>query len=315
MLVDQLWDLAHIPRAESLICDLGPSFPELAATIGDGRGVVASVQHRGGAPSAGGEGIWWWRDDIPSGFPFLGEGMRVRLMPLLEGVPCRVHGMVLNGRTAVFPPLELLSLPRPDRGTFLWAGAVPLGRTEPELEKAARRAGAFLDGAFAYRGPFAADGILTAYGFLPTELTTRLTSAFEGSDPFVRVMLHAATILARENADLPAIEELAAAALTSSRIDIYGLATRASEDASECSLAWAADGPHLSAQPVHGHMTLRPWVRGWQLHARLNLADLPGRPVGMYAPQLFALADKTFGTDFGTVTPPFGVTVPAPRLP
>jgi hypothetical protein len=61
-------------------------------------------------------------------------------------------------------------------------------------------------------------------------------------------------------------------------------------------------------------MTIRPWVRGWQLRACLTKSDLPaGIPIGVLAPQLFALADTVFGTGFGPVTAPFGLHVPAAR--
>jgi hypothetical protein len=127
--------------------------------------------------------------------------------------------------------------------------------------------------------------------------------------------LHAASIIARADVRLPDLEDLATTAMADETITIYGLATSSDKGASECSLAWTALGPLPSNQPDHSHMAIRPWGKVWQLQARLHRAELPDGPIGMLAPQLFALADEIFGTDFGALAPPFGLAVPAPRRP
>ncbi|GAB2814256.1 hypothetical protein GCM10022221_10110 [Actinocorallia aurea] len=319
MLVDPLWDLAGITRAVSVTSDLGPDLASLAAAVDEGGGIVASCQRRGHGPRSGAEGIWWWRGPTPpQGIPATDADLRVRLMPLLEGLPCRIHGMVTASEVSVFPPLELLSLPRPSTGTFLWAGAVPLSSAlrPPWLEGIARRIGLFLRDRFGYRGPFASDGVLTADGYRPTELTTRLTSAFESAPARLRVLLHAATVLARREVPLPDLTGLAIEALASETVDVFGSSTDAGCAPFDQDITW--DGIRCvpaDADP-QGSVVLRPWIRGWQLRASLKVRHLPeGVPIGLLAPSVFRMADERFGTAFGTVTPPFGLSLPKPRMP
>ncbi|MEU9890070.1 hypothetical protein [Sphaerisporangium sp. NPDC051011] len=318
MLIDPLWDLAGIDRAPALTCDSVRDVADLARAVDEGRGVVASCQHRGHGPRAGAEGIWWWRNTPPAAFPSQAHDLRVRLMPLLEGLPCRVHGMVAAEGVTVFPPMELLSLPRPSTGTFLWAGAVPLGDhpRSSELRRVAERSGAFLRDRFGYRGLFASDGILTTDGYRPTELTTRLTSAFESAPSELRVMLHAATVLTRAGLPLPDLGALVSSALTSDLVTVFGASARADIAPFESGIAW--DGIRWLPDEAtdQGTLTVRPWIRGWQLRATVRRGKLPAdMPIGMIAPRLFHLADTQFGTSFGEVTPPFGLDVSSARRP
>ncbi|MCD0452494.1 hypothetical protein LO762_25395 [Actinocorallia sp. API 0066] len=318
MLIDPLWDLAGIDRVPALTCDSTHAVARLADEVNEGRGVVASCQHRGHGPRAGAEGIWWWQNVPPQAFPSQAHDLRVRLMPLLEGLPCRVHGIVTAEGIAAFPPMELLSLPRPSTGTFLWAGAVPLGEhpRSGELRQITESAGAFLRDRFGYRGSFASDGILTTDGYRPTELTTRLTSAFETVPSQVRVLLHAATVLARAGFSLPDLGPLVSTALTSDVVTVFGASAHADSAPFECGVVWDGTRWLTNDGTGQGTLTVRPWVRGWQLRADLRRADLPaGIPIGMVAPHLFHLADSQFGTSFGEVTAPFGLTLPSARCP
>jgi hypothetical protein len=314
-IVDPIWDLTGIDRVESIVCDLTPRLPAVLSAVDHGTGVVICTQHRGAGPQAGGEGIWWTHDgQPPASFPALDTaGIRIRAMPLLYGLPCRIHGMAAGAETISFPPLELLSLPRPTSGTFLWAGAVPARTLSPtlrtDLDAITAKASAWLV-RLGHRGAFAMDGILTKDGYRPTELTTRLTSAFEGADPSWRVLLHAANLLARAGRlveNHAGLAKLADVALTD-RFDVYGASTTATTSGTHA-LRWGSNGFEPVNEPTNGGvLSLARSPRGWLLHVRLNIAVLPAdHSVGVLAPQLFELSDAVFGTSFGELTPPFGL--------
>lgn len=108
--------------------------------------------------------------------------INVRVAPFLEGIPMSIHGVVLANAVAVFRPVELITLRYGDRNQFLWAGCStsydPHERDRQEMRRIAREVGIALRDSVSYRGPFSIDGILTASGFLPTELNPRLSGGF-----------------------------------------------------------------------------------------------------------------------------------------
>ncbi len=104
---------------------------------------------------------------------------RIRVMPFLEGVPCSIHGYVLPDGTAAFRPVEIVCLRDVARRLFVYAGLGtywdPPEADREEMRAIARRVGDHLAAAHRYRGAFGIDGVLTADGFRPTELNTRMS--------------------------------------------------------------------------------------------------------------------------------------------
>lgn len=312
--VDTLWDAAGIPRAPSIVRDGTADLAMLGASVDQGAGVVCSFQPRGAAPSAGGDGIWWWRDGPPpTTIPTPEPGTwRVRLMPLLEGIPVRLHGLTLATTVIPFPPMELVTLPRPEQGTFLCAGAVPMLGDTVDLVSQTERIGVGLRDRLGYRGGFSVDGILTRTGFQPTDLNARLTSAMEATASDRRVLLHAVNLLAREGnePDTGAVAQLAEGVFSiGSTCTIFGAATSADERAPR--KAWVRwDGDRLvpaAGNDADGSLVITPSPRGWLLTTALATARLPGGGrVGPWAPEVFRLSDEILGTNFGRLAPPFG---------
>lgn len=318
--VDTLWDTIGTPRAPSIITDGVADLGALGVHVASGSGVVCSCQPIGAGPAAGGDGIWWWRDEPPAGIPAGEPAWRVRLMPLLEGVPVRLHGFALGQTVVPFPPMELVTLPRITDGTFLCAGAVASLGSAANLLAQTERLGEGLRERLGYRGGFSVDGILTADGFMPTDFNARLTSAMEAAPPQLRVQLHAANLLARHGSE-PAptiVEALADEIFTAQAIQtLYGSAGRVRDGAPrQLPVRW--NGTHLVAadgSPADGQLRISPSPRGWLLTARLIAARLPTRGrLGPLAPEVFRLSDQVLGTDFGDLAPPFG-TRPAIRPP
>ncbi|WP_431728319.1 hypothetical protein [Verrucosispora sp. TAA-831] len=314
--VDALWDAASIPRAPSIITDNPARLAELGRLVDQGSGVVCSYQPIGTGPTAGGDGIWWWRDGTPPARMPTDEAgsWRIRLMPLLEGTPIRLHGMVLGSAVIPFPPMELVTLPRPEHGTFLCAGAVPTLSHAADLVTQTTRLGAGLRAHLGYRGGFSVDGILTASGFLPTDFNARLTSAMEAAPTGLRVQLHTVNLLAREyiEPDLSAVPQLAAETFAASTTyTLFGAATHVGRTSPrETAARWRGD--RLVAAPsgaADGRLVIAPSPRGWLLTATLAPDRLPsGSRVGPWAPEVFRLSDEVFGTNFGNLAPPFEVS-------
>jgi hypothetical protein len=105
------------------------------------------------------------------------------VMPFLDGVPCSIHGFVLPDGTAALRPVEIVVLRRFERREFVSGGLSsywdPPDADRAEMRDVAHRVGNWLRAEHDYRGAFGIDGVLTADGFRPTELNTRLAAGAE----------------------------------------------------------------------------------------------------------------------------------------
>jgi hypothetical protein len=309
--VDSLWDMLGIARASVMILDDATRLSADGKRVDRGAGVVCSRQPVGAGPTAGGDGLYWWRGErAPTIPPSSGARRdRFRLMPLLDGTPVRLHGFVLDQEVVGFPPMELVTLLRPSTGTFFCAGAVQSLPETADLLAATKRLGTALREGLSYRGAFAIDGNLTADGFRPTDFNARLTSAIEAAPVDLRVGLQLANLLAREGRPLrpDTVARLATAAFTQNQTYvIYGAATAAG-DRAPVTIAVRWNGRQLTTSDAavnDGKLMLSRSARGWVLRADLA-ADRIGteRLVGTVAPAIFALSDRVFGTNFGVLQP------------
>jgi hypothetical protein len=103
---------------------------------------------------------------------------RVRVMPFLDGIPCAIHGMVIDGDVIALRPVEMVTLRRAEPPYFFYAGAAtywdPPDADREEMRTVAYKTGAELARRVGFRGAFTVDGVLTADGFLPTEINPRM---------------------------------------------------------------------------------------------------------------------------------------------
>ena len=132
---------------------------------------------------------------------------RVRVMPFVEGVPCSIHGIVFGDGVAVFRPIEMLTLRRPDDGRFAYASSASYWDPPPaereRMRALARRVGEGLRAHVAYRGAFTLDGVLGESGFVPTELNPRIGAAFRHLCGRLRELpLYPLALAAQEGEDL-----------------------------------------------------------------------------------------------------------------
>jgi hypothetical protein len=99
-------------------------------------------------------------------------------MPCLEGIPCSIHGIVFPDHVVALRPVEMVVHRRPVAPRFRYAGCAtwwdPPTEDRDEMRAIARRVGAQLRDEVDFRGAFTVDGVLSADGFLPTELNPRM---------------------------------------------------------------------------------------------------------------------------------------------
>ena len=134
--------------------------------------------------NGGGNFVRWLRDDHDRAAAeafFRPRCDRVRVMPFLEGVPCSIHGFVLPDGTAALRPVEIVIAAgpgHPDVRPTAGSGRTwdPPAADREAMRAAVHRVGAHLQRAHGYRGAFGIDGVLTADGFRPTELNTRMSA-------------------------------------------------------------------------------------------------------------------------------------------
>jgi len=183
MTADAVWEAAGVPGAPYRIVvnepdALAAATEELAGPLG----AVWSGDTRDGFNGAGNYVRWVVDErDRADAFHFFAPRCdRVRVMPFLDGVPCSIHGIVLPDGTAAFRPVEIATLRDVGSRRFVYGGVGttwdPPDADRDAMRDAVRRVGAHLASAHGYRGAFGIDGVLTADGFLPTELNSRMSA-------------------------------------------------------------------------------------------------------------------------------------------
>ena len=194
--IDGFWDRAGIARAPSAVVGTG-AVDDVWDEIDRGDGVVVAVDATHGW-TGGAEGTRPVRRRAALGDVLADwAGRRVRVTPFLEGVPCSVHGIVFADEVVAFRPVELIVLRRGEE--FFYAGCSsiwdPPEAARAQMRATACRAGEQLRAEVDYRGAFTVDGVLTAEGFLPTELNPRngagLATMSRGMDFPLQLLLDA----------------------------------------------------------------------------------------------------------------------------
>ena len=183
MLADEIWAAADVPGAPHLIVPVdGTALARASETLAGPLGAVWSGDARDGF-NGGGNYVRWVRDarDRATALAFFAPRCdRVRVMPFLDGVPCSIHGFVLPDGTAAFRPVEIAMLRNAEDRTFVYGGIGtfwdPPAADRAEMRDVVRRVGAHLQAVHGYRGAFGVDGVLTAEGFRPTELNSRMSA-------------------------------------------------------------------------------------------------------------------------------------------
>ena len=320
VVVDDLWDELGVARAPSEVVPADPAALRAAAgRLDRGKGTAWAGDARQGF-HGGAFGLRWVRveEDVAEAVAFLAARCdRVRVMPFLEGIPCSIHGVVFPHGVATFRPVELVTLRRPGSSRLRYAGAAtfwdPPDPDREVMRDLARRVGDALRGRVGYRGAFTIDGVLSAEGFLPTELNPRLGAGL--------------SVMTRDLPDLPV--SLLDRALVEAEPLAYGpddleRQVLAAADQTRAGGAWTvtdrgpADAtrelpvtfeggacrPAADGRPADGVLSFGPSGVGGFVRLALDPHRVPvGRSVAPLAVAAFALADERFGTGIGPLEP------------
>jgi hypothetical protein len=316
MLADEVWDAAGVERAPYRLLEvdddagLGAASDELETPLG----VVWTGDARDGF-NGGGNFVRWLRDDddrTRARAFFRPRCDRVRVMPFLEGVPCSIHGFVLPDGTAALRPVEIVVLRDPATRTFRYSG---LGTTwdppvadREAMRAAVHRVGSHLQRAHDYRGAFGIDGVLTADGFRPTELNTRMSAGATTVSEVDRrffTFLQAALVEGVDTGLTAAdVEGLVPAmdAQRTGKVVCVGEGTRAVDDDSY-PLSWDGSAFARATGETGNLFSIGSTSSG--LFAKVDpcTALVPGRRLAPVNAALSAYVDATYGLGFGALEP------------
>jgi hypothetical protein len=323
LLADAVWDAAEVERAPYRIVDLADDAALDAATaeLGTGLGAVWSGDARDGF-NGGGNYVRWLRDDrdrAEAAAFFRPRCDRVRVLPFLEGVPCSIHGFVLPDGTAALRPVEIVTLRDPAARTMTYSG---LGTTwDPPwadrevMREAARRVGAHLQRDHGYRGAFGIDGVLTAEGFRPTELNTRMSAgatAVSEVDRRFFVFLQAALVAGVDTGLRATHVERLVPAMDMARVGKVVAFGEGMTGVTEESYPVTWDGQSFARTEEETGNLFDVGATPSGMFARVEpcAAVVPGQRLAPVNAALLRFLDASYGTSFGPMEPaPDGRTV------
>ena len=318
-IADALWDAAGVPRATARV--VASTYHELTAAARDvdrGHGTVWSGDAREGFNGAG-EFVRWVRSDRrharrASSSPGTATGCgscRSSRRALL------IHGVVFPDGVAALRPVEMVTLRRADGDAepqFVYGGMSthwdPPAADREAMRDVARRVAMRLGEQVAYRGGFSVDGVLTADGFLPTELNPRFSGglgAIAKGLPDFPLQLVLAALVSGYDTGLTAaqFEQLL---VESADVHRYGgggysISSLHPTETDRRAVILSGDDVRLAREEEqpHGELMLGPSAIGAFLRFEPNAERvLPGRVIAPMVASAFALADATWGTGIGT---------------
>ena len=178
--IDKLWDEIGITREQAVVVPVErTSIEATMISLDQGNGVVISGDSREGV-GGGASGVRWVRTktDLENAVTYFQKVCDlVRVMPFMEGIPCSIHGVVFDDYVVALRPVEMIVLRKTATNEFFYAGTAtfwdPSDSERQYMRDLAKRVGTSLRKKVNYRGIFTIDGVLTKFGFRPTELNTR----------------------------------------------------------------------------------------------------------------------------------------------
>jgi hypothetical protein len=315
--IDAFWDRLGVTRSPSLIAPLSIGAARGAYhQLDRGHGTVWAGDARDGL-HGGAHLIRWVRSetDITDALGFFGKHCdRVRIMPFLEGVPCSIHGLVFPDYVATIRPVELVTLRPTNSPKFLYAGAAtywdPTDADRDYMREVARHVGEALR-AQVGPGTFTIDGVMTEDGFQPTELNPRFGAGL--------------SVMARGLPDLPLIlicqalqggemldyrpRELEAMLVEGADTHRYGggwtTMPKVETESHEHRLCRTGGGYRVAAtaEQADASLLIGPSnVGGFVRFTPDPARTARGPSIAPSVVAAFALADREFGTNLGTLS-------------
>ncbi len=317
LVIDSLWDEVGVVHAPMRIIDVEPGqIAGALAELDDGDGVVVTGDNRqgwhGGAQYTK---VVKAPADIAEAVDFLGARCdRARVMPFLVGVPCSIHGVVFPDYVLTVRPVEMVVLYEPAGRRFRYAGVSGYWDPPPAdtayMRDIAIELGGHLRSTIGYRGTFTIDGVLTADGFLPTELNPRAGGGLrivtqKGPNAFA---IHTLLVAGVEADWRP--QELERFWRVSSREHRVGggstIVDRRFDDSEEVPIrltggTWT---PATDPEEANGTLIRGPAAAGGFIRMSLEPGTLePSATTAPLVAAAFALADRLWETGIGEIVP------------
>jgi hypothetical protein len=176
------------------------------------------------------------------------------------------------------------------------------------MRAAARRVGAHLQDDHGYRGAFGVDGVLTADGFRPTELNTRMSAgatALSEVDKRFFTFLQAALVAGMDPGITAADVEGLVPAMDAARVGKVVAFAEGVKQPPQESYPVSYDGAAFARAEEETGNLLQVGATPSGLFARVEpcAAVVPGRRVAPVNAALLRLLDASYGTSFGPMEP------------
>jgi len=315
MLADGIWDACDVARAPYRLVPVeDEALARATDELGNELGTVWVGDARDGYNGLG-DYVRWVRDEddrARAAAFFKPRCDRVRVTPFLDGVPCSIHGFVLPDGTAALRPVEIVVLRRAEDRTFVYAG---LGTTwdpppadREEMRTVVRRVGRYLQRTHGYRGAFGIDGVLTADGFRPTELNSRMsagaTAVAEVDRRFFTLLQAALLAEAEVGVTAPELESLVDL-MDDRRVGKVVAVARGHSVPHEESFPVTWDGGRLERAESDTGDLFSVGNTPSGIFARVEPCTtlVPGTRLATVNAALLSFVDRDYGTDFGAVEP------------
>ena len=310
---EEVWAAAGVPTAPHRVVPVeAAALARASAEVAGPLGTVWSGDNREGF-NGGGNYVRWVVDDHDRATAlsfFASRCDQVRVMPFLDGVPCSIQGYVLPDGTADLRPVEIAMLRSDAERRFLYGGIGstwdPPAADREEMREAVRRVGAHLQAAHGYRGAFGIDGVLSAEGFRPTELNTRMSAGLTlvtGIDQrFFTLLQH--HLLAGLDTGLRAADVEALVPLMDARRSgrVVAIAEGARLGRVESyPVAWDGRAFHRTEDETGSTFVAADTASGVFAKVEPCTALVPGRRLAPLSAALLAHVDRTYGSGFGTL--------------
>jgi hypothetical protein len=315
VLADDIWAAAGVEAAPYRVAtldedELARATREMAGPLG----AVWSGDARDGF-NGGGNYVRWIRDrrDQAAARAFFSTRCdRVRVQPFLDGVPCSIHGIVLPDGTAALRPVEIAILRNLADRTFVYGGLGtswdPPVADRDQMRAAVRRVGAHLQAEHGYRGAFGIDGVLTADGFRPTELNTRMSagaSTLAEVDARFFALLQANLVAGVDtglgHADIESLVPMMDAA-RSGKVLAVAEGHKVGGDFSY-PVSWDGTAFDRASEETGSTLVVADTVSGFFAKVDPCVALAPGERLAHVNAALLAFVDREYGSTFGPVEP------------
>jgi hypothetical protein len=317
-LADAMFDAIDVPRPASEVVRADAESPARAAGgLDRGAGTVWAGDARQGFNGAG-DYVRWVVDetDRRAASEFFGARCdRVRVATFVDGVPCSIHGFVVDDGVAVFRPVELVTLRSPESPRLRFCGCATFFDPPPDvvdtMRRAARRVGEHLRTTVGFRGAFTLDGIASAAGWVATECNPRFGAGLGYVDavfPELGLMLlHHAVVEGVADVACAALEDAVVAAGARVRWGSSGKsAGRTFAETATIALVGGADGFRRTVgdEPVDATLSYGPGRSGGHVRLELDATRTPpGPPIAPVVAAGLAFADTELGLRIGPLTP------------